>query len=608
MIRNIIKLLVLIVFFTTSSCDTKKSKPNFIIIQLDDLGWDDISLHGNDIIETPNIDKLGKESLQFNQFYVNSVCAPTRAALLTGRDFLRTGISHVNGGKGYLNLNETTIAEVLKSSGYVTGMWGKWHSGYNEGYYPWDRGFDEAYVIKSYSHENNYGEFNGEKVEHNKWSDEVIIDYAIDFIRKNKEKPFLAYIPSITCHTPLKAPEKHVIKYKKKGLSDNLAILYGMIDHFDYQLKRLLDEVEKLGLDDNTVIVFMSDNGPAVNNGEFTDNDRQIRYVSKLKGHKGNIWENGVKSPLFIKWGENINPKITDNLVGITDIFPTIIDLAGIKLPENNLPLDGKSIKKIIKGDVSVEQQEKLIFNYVNIGWPPTKAPWTPEGTNDEYRPVDPDKKSKLKLNDQIISVRNNTYKLLLNPDVINNGGSLEYGYALYNILLDPREEINIIAEEEEMADALKEKLKQWYNTIKKSPHSYKMPVFLIGKNNKKDNYIQGVAPVRISHNLKNTVHTLNNWKEVGDFAEYSIDVLNPGKYSIILNYNADSVSGNTTIAATVGNNSISNVIVDNSLLEIGEIYLNKGKLVLRIELTNISDDNLKVNFNKLKGIQLIFQ
>jgi len=154
------------------SCQKRDhTKPNFIIIQLDDLGWSDIGIHGNKIVETPNIDRLALESVRFNQFYVNPVCAPTRAALLTGRDFLRTGVSHVHGGKDFLHLEEKTIADAFKAGGYVTGIWGKWHCGHTDGYFPWERGFDEAYLAKLYQHKNSHGSLNGQEEEHQDWDD-----------------------------------------------------------------------------------------------------------------------------------------------------------------------------------------------------------------------------------------------------------------------------------------------------------------------------------------------------------------------------------------------------------------------------------------------------
>jgi len=588
-----------------SSCNTEAERPNFILIQMDDLGWDDLSLHGNQIIETPNIDKLAGESVQFEQFYVNPVCAPTRASLLTGRDFLRTGVSHVNGGKEYLNPGETTIADIFNKAGYITGMWGKWHSGGTDGYHPWERGFEEAYKAKCYKHEDNFGELNGEKVQHGKWADEVLISYAIEFVRKNADQPFFAYLPTMTCHGPLEAPEEYIQKYLDKGLSQNLATLYAMIDYFDFQLQKLLEAVDELGLAENTVILFMSDNGPAVNNVAFTDEDRQIRYVSGLKGHKGNIWENGVKSPLFIRWKGHYQPATFIDLADVTDILPTLLDIAGIELPPGNLPLDGRSIRPVLEGKVPEQWQGKLSFNYANPGWPPTELPWTPEGVKDEYRPVEPGTKQDLNTEDQIIYVRNERYKLLLNPDVEHNGGTLDKGYAMYDIISDPLEKENIIRENPKTAEKLKMELDQWFEGIKQAPHSFKMPLFKIGKNGRKDNIIKGQGPVRISSNLKNTVGSLNGWSEAGDFAEYSIEVITPGNYSVLINHVSAHASG-AGIMVSVGDESISGIISDRQKIESGVISLQQGKALLRLEITDVPEGSPEIVMDKLISIQLI--
>ena len=587
------------------SCNTETERPNIILIQMDDLGWDDLSVHGNQIIETPTIDRFAGESVQFNQFYVNPVCAPTRASLLTGRDFLRTGVSHVNGGKEYLNPGETIIAEIFSEAGYVTGMWGKWHSGGTDGYLPGERGFDEVYRAKLYRHKDNFGVLNGEDVHHGKWADEVLISYAIEFITENRDKPFFAYLPSMTCHGPLEAPEEHIQKYLDKGLSQNLATLYAMVDYFDSQLQRLIEAVDDLDLADNTVILFMSDNGPAVNNGAFTDEDRQIRYVSGLKGHKGNIWENGVKSPLFIRWNGHYKPTVVNELADVTDILPTLLDIAGIELPAGNLPLDGRSFKPVLEADIPEQWPEKFSFNYANPGWPPTELPWTPEGIKDEYRPVEPGTKQDLKIEDQIIYVRGQQYKLLLNPDVEHNGGTLEGGYTLYDILKDPLEKINIIKDHPETAEQLKMELDQWFEGIKQAPHSFKMPLFLIGKDGKRDNIIKGQAPVRISKNLKNTVVSLNNWREVGDFAEYSIEVLTPGDYSIVI-IHASSYASGAGVLVSVGEERISGTLTDKQKTEPGAISLKKGKAILRLEITDVPEGSQEIVMDKLRSIELL--
>jgi arylsulfatase A-like enzyme len=329
------------------------------------LGWDDLSIHGNKIVETPHLDAFAHESKRFSQFYVNPVCAPTRSSLLTGRHFLKTGVSHVHGGKDFIHLDETIFAETFRNAGFATGMWGKWHSGKTPGYYPWERGFDEAYQAKLYDHKTNEGYLNGEHVKHAEWADEVIVNYAIDFIERNKNQPFLAYLSFLTCHAPLEAPDEFVEKYRQKGLSNNFATLYGMIEHMDFHIQRLLNSIERFNLTNNTIVIFMSDNGPAVINNLLTDDERDKRYVNEYKGHKGNIWENGVKSPLFVRWPGKIRPAVTTQLADITDVYATLLDLAAIKLPGSHLTLDGISLAPVLLEDKNITEKE-YVYNYAH--------------------------------------------------------------------------------------------------------------------------------------------------------------------------------------------------------------------------------------------------
>ncbi len=560
------------------------SKPNFIVIQLDDLGWSDIGIHGNKIVETPNIDWLALESVRFNQFYVNPVCAPTRAALLTGRDFLRTGVSHVHGGKDFLHLEEKTIADAFKDGGYMTGVWGKWHCGHTDGYFPWERGFDEAYMAKLYKHKNSHGSLNGQEIEHQDWADQVIIDYVMQFIEKNRDNPFFCYISSLTCHTPLDAPKSFTKKYTDKGLSVPLATLYGMIEYFDVQLGCLLDYLNKSGLEKNTLVIFMSDNGPAINNGIFTDKDREMRNVHHLKGHKGNTWENGVKSPLFIRWKDRYQPMVSEHLCDITDIFPTLLEIAGLSLPNDWLPLDGMSFNSVLEGVSNELQDTKVSFNYANPGWPPTDKPWSPEGVKDEYRPITQEAKEGMNFDEQIISIRKGSYKLLLNPGRLPDQAELIEGYALFNILSDPLERNNLIREEPQIAHSLKQELKRWFNSIKSEDHSFAMPLFLIGYKGKEKNTVWAKGPHKISCGLKNAFNYLSGWKDVGDFAEYRIRVMTPGDYQSALHHDSTQAS-EARLSVSIADQKNLVKVTDNQTVQCGHFYLEKGDYVFRIEV-----------------------
>jgi hypothetical protein len=600
-IRFISFVFILVSLVFLSSCEKEAIRPpNFVILQLDDLGYDDIGINGNMIVETPNIDSLGRGSIRFEQFYVNPVCAPTRASLLTGRHFMKTGVSHVHGGKDFISLDETLIAEVLKQKGYATGMWGKWHSGHSTGYFPWERGFDEAYMAQLYRHRNSFGSLNGTEVKHQKWADEVITNYAIDFMDRNREEPFLAYLSFLSVHGPLDTPDSLKLKYLNKGMPTNLATIYGMVEHLDFYLGELFAAMDTMGLNENTIIMFMSDNGPAVLNDLLTDEDRKIRYVNGMKGHKGNIWENGVRSPLFVKWQGVTKPSVRYDLVDITDIFPSMMKMAGAELPEGAKELDGTAFCDLIECGID-EDHEKTSFNYSNRGWPPTKKAWAPEGVLDEYRPVLEDEKHQEVYGDQIISVRKGAYKLMHNPGNSEGSAAPIEGYVLIDLLSDPREEINLYREEPELANEMIVLLEEWWQSILNEPSSFRMPTFSVGKEGAKLNYIYAKAPLNTSSSVKSTFAWLTNWKEVGDFAEYAIDVETPGMYEVSLLYKGKP--NGATVKASVGERYTQHSIelYDRSIL--GSFDLDTGKNVLRIELVkNASGTEV---FTKLEGIEL---
>lgn len=559
------------------------SRPNIILILADDLGYDDLGVHGNKLLETPNLDAFAAQSVQFRRFIVSPVCAPTRASLLTGRQFLRTGVSHVHGGKDFMNLNETTIAEVLRGAGYATGMWGKWHSGKTSGYFPWERGFDEAYMARLYKHKDNEGMLNGKEVAHTGWTVKVLTDYAIDFMKSCKDKPFFAYLPYLACHAPLDAPEDYVDKYQAKGLSKNLSTLYGMIGNLDSQVGRLFEAVDELGLAENTVVIFTSDNGPAVVNDLLTDEDRKIRYVNNFKGHKGNMWENGVRVPMFVRWKGKTKPAIVNRLVDVTDIFPTILDLAGVKLPSGSKPLDGRSVKPYI-----LSQAEQLLlknyFNYASPGWPPTDRAWTPEGIKDEYKPVPPEEKHNLRFEDQLLTVRNDNYKLMLNPGPATGAAKPVDGWVLIDIQNDPLETKNIISEKPDVANLLRKELQSFWQQVLDEPSSFGAPIFKIGPGT--TNTVYAYGSVRISDNLKNAALFIWGWQQEGDFAEYRIDVTVAGQYRLEVDYEASSVP-NVILQAAVDNATTAGILNDERSTTLGLLSLEKGKKLLRIQLIN---------------------
>ncbi len=553
--------------------------PNIILIQADDLGWDDLAIHDNPYVETPALDRLAREGAQFRRFYLNSVCAPTRASLLTGRHFLRTGVSHVHGGKDFVNREETLLPEALRANGYRTGMWGKWHSGKTAGYFPWERGFDEAYMAQLYKHENSRGDLNGRPVEHQKWASEVITDYAIDFIRRRDEQPFFAYLSYLTVHAPLRAPAHLIDKYRSEEISENLATLYAMIDQMDSCINVLLMELERQGLADNTAVLFISDNGPAYNGGALTVEDRDTRYVSGLKGHKGNLWENGVKSPLFFRWPQSVQPAIDRRLVSIVDLYPTLVELAGGVYPDGQLPLDGQSFARYFADPQA--DNEPLVFDYVHLGWADHSRPYNPVGIPGEYDPVEKD--GGFPVEQQLISVQRGPYKLMQNPFPVRGTQFPNYDYILVNVDEDPRETVNLAEREPALFDSLRSELHGWMGSILREPHALRMPEFQIDAANAA---VLGYAPRTISGGLTNTGFYLSGWERDGQRATYALRVREAGSYTLEVHFS--EVGAPFVLTAGLNGQSAGQKIEKSGATTIGAWQLPAGphQVVLQNGLT----------------------
>ncbi len=316
--------IVLAFWLMNSSCKSKPISlpPNILLIVTDDMAFGDLSLTTNPYIQTPVLDKLAQDGAFASHFYVSPVCAPTRASLLTGRYHQRTGVTGVTRGREDMNLSEPTIANVFSSFGYETGIFGKWHNGAHYPYHPLGRGFDEFVGFTS-GHWSNYFnasiEKNGAPFQTKGYLTDVFTNEAIGFITKSQhqKKPFLCYVPYQTPHTPLQVPDKYFDKYKAKGVDDFNACIYGMCENIDDNVGRLLDTLDKLGIRENTIVIFLSDNGPL-----------NERYNLGLKGKKGSNDEGGVRVPFFINWPGIIQPHTTlRNPLAHIDVLPTLLDL-----------------------------------------------------------------------------------------------------------------------------------------------------------------------------------------------------------------------------------------------------------------------------------------
>jgi arylsulfatase A-like enzyme len=554
--------------------------PNFVVILMDDMGYDDLSFHGHKYLETPQLDKLASQSVRFNDFTVCSVCSPTRASLLTGRHFLQTGVDGVHGGREFINIDEKILPEFFKAAGYVTGMFGKWHNGKTDGYFPWDRGFDVAYMANLYQYFPSSGLLNGIFVSEQRWAEEVITDYAIGFIDDNKDNPFFLYVPYMTPHGLWNAPEENVNKYLDKDLSLPFATVCGMMDFIDGQIGRLLVRLDDLGLSDNTIVVFLSDNGPQShdrNLGELTAEEWEARNPSGYPGWKGTNWVNGVKSPLFFRYPGKWEPGTVSRLVDISDLLPTFIDLAGIDSSGVKKPFTGRSIKPYLEGNLN-DLTEKTVFMsrwFAGFG---ERSPIA------QYMPVSDDVRRAIRFEDQSLVIRDEHFKLILNYNPRVRPELAGENYLLFDLKNDPFETTNVAGIYPERKQSMLNELELWYESIIKDENSMTAPWFQIGWKEKNISVFPAYGPSRVYGNVTNNSHFINNWRSLGDRADYQIEVNVPGSYRVEMILGDCQPEG---IVMKLGYKE-QNIIkpLTNSVSQTFEIlHLEEGRAVLSLEL-----------------------
>jgi arylsulfatase A-like enzyme len=448
-------------FFSCQDNDNSDSKPpNIIMIMADDLGWGDVGFNGNEIIKTPNLDKMAREGLQFNRFYSAApVCSPTRGSCLTGRHPFRYGIYYAM--TGHAKKEEVLIPEVLKEKGYTTAHFGKWHLGTlthddqnrwggwaddPDGNFspPWKNGYDTCFVTESKvptwnpmvtpenfknmiagtTFGNDYWIGPGQKATKNLKGDDsrVIMDRVIPFIEHSVEtkKPFFSVVWFHTPHEPVVAGPEYRAMYK--NYSEGEQHYYGCITAMDEQIGRLRAKLQVLGVDKNTMIWFCSDNGPAgrIPKGTFRGSSGPYR------GRKTDLLEGGIRVPALMVWPEKVKSHALVDMACVTsDYFPTIMDLMGIHQTEFENPVDGISLLKMIEGK-QLKRNMPIGFNSRN------QRAWTTE----EYKIYSSD-----------------------------NGNT----FALYHLPTDIHEDHDLSAAYPEKVEVMKKALFEWEASCKNS-------------------------------------------------------------------------------------------------------------------------------------------
>ena len=447
-------------------------RPNVILIMTDDQGYGDLGITGNPHVQTPIIDKLAKESIRFNNFYVSPVCAPTRSSLLTGRYSLRTGIRDTYNGGATMASNEVTIAEMLKKVEYKTGIFGKWHLGDNYPSRPSDQGFDESVIHLSggmgqvgdvttyFNGETSYFDptlwHNNQQEAYKGYCSDIFTEQAIKFIEANKESPFFCYLAFNAPHTPLQVPEKYYQQYKNIDPSsgfendsrpfskmtekdkEDARKVYAMVTNIDDNLGKLFKKLDELNIDDHTLVIFMTDNGP-----------QQVRYVSGMKGRKGDVYQGGVRVPFYLKYPSAFKKdKDIETVAAHIDILPTLAELCDTELPQGRI-IDGINLLPLIKGN-GLKWDERPLFFY-----------WTRKYPELYYN----------------MALRKGKYKLV---------GKTNYNapitdFELFDLEKDPYEQKNIVITNERIAKGLKEELETTYHELIHSENLIDQPRVIIG-------------------------------------------------------------------------------------------------------------------------------
>lgn len=338
-------------------------RPNVVLFLADDMGYGDIGAHGDRRVRTPNLDAFARQAVELEQFRVSPVCSPTRASLMTGRYSFRTGVFDVFGKACEMEAGEVTVAEALRPAGYATGMFGKWHLGAAPDHSPNAQGFEEAlYSPGPAMRPKEYFDprliHNGRSEERKGYCMDVFADAAVDFLRRNKARPFFVYVAANLIHTPLVVSEELSKPFADAGAAESTSKIYGMIQSLDAAFGRIRSALADLGLEDNTFLIFTSDNGPCSGSAPLD------RHMAGLHGLKGTVYDNGIRVPCFMRWPGGFKaPASVGRQLAHIDVMPTILDACGASAPEG-VRFDGRSLLPLLRQPAAAWEKRSLFFQW----------------------------------------------------------------------------------------------------------------------------------------------------------------------------------------------------------------------------------------------------
>ena len=524
-----------------------------MLVITDDQGYGDLACHGNSVLRTPNLDRFHSESVRFTDFHVDPLCSPTRAALLTGRYAYRTGVTAAYAGRSILRKDEVTLADMLSAGGYRTGLFGKWHLGDNWPYRPNERGFDDTVVCWSggvtqaadwwgndyfddtYYRNNVPEEFTG-------YCTDVFFDEGLRFIEENSNRPFFLFLPTNAPHAPYWVDERYSQPYVAMGIEEPQASFYGMIENIDDNFGRLRAKLSELGLEENTILIFMTDNGSAAGwrNG----------HNAGMRAGKGSNYDGGHRVPFFVRWpdGGLGGGCDVDSLSAHIDIVPTLLELTGVSRP--GVEFDGRSLVPFLTGEESFGGDRTHFIQHQQV---------LREG---EYQMESP--------------------RPFYHSSVLTNRWRLVSGSELYDIRADPGQQDDLASQHPEIVTGLRNEYEDWWRDVTQRFDEYlEIPVGAEEANPVRltsfDWYTGGPPNQRVIQDAP----AEGTW--VDGF--WAIEVARPGRYRITLrerppvaNYAIDGLIGHLQ----VGDQRAVQSIPKGARSVAFEMDLERGKTTMR--------------------------
>lgn len=533
--RNLIAAVALILVaasFSRAEDTASASSPNVLLIITDDQGYGDLSIHGNPHLRTPHLDRLGRESVRFDRFFVSSFCAPTRAALLTGRWPLRTGCHGVTRNAEAMRPSEVTLAEALAGRGYRSACIGKWHNGEQFPFTPTGQGFHEAFGFNA-GHVNLYFDpvlLRGSTPEPTKgYITDVLTDEAMRFISANRNQPFFCYLSHPAPHSPYQVPDRYFDRFKAKGFDDTVAAFFGMCENLDDNVGRLLAHLEAEGVAENTIVLFLTDNGGTAG----------VRvYNAGMRGGKTSVHEGGSRVPLFVRWpAAKWKPAVVDRIVAHVDLFPTLLDLCESPTPDT-ATLDGLSLRPLLEAGNQTAWPERTLFI---------------------HNPID-------ETNRYPGAVRTERYRLVREIEGPSGGSRAKANDAsatpwqLYDMQADPGQRKNVANDHPEIVTELSARYESWFADISRAGlERFPLPIGHPEQNPVDLHAPQAffTEPLRYAVGSGAANDWLTSWTDPQARLWFEVDVATAGQYEVEVAFACSAADAGSRVILSAGRTAL---------------------------------------------------